>query len=325
MSIAESNKGKRELSYKRRLPNGAFYKTNGFEEFTADNIFVNHNANRSIYLDVTGYGYVHVEGECFGEFDKIEGIAADGNRLRLSTMRTFKSLKSLSLRDNQLESIEPIGSELADTLTHLDLSENALGPDDLLRLSTCQLLQSLTFRANGLQTIPEGIADDPCFLSLTRLDLSDNYLTDSRAVYLLSTLHNLQHLLMSNNRLTFVPYLVTEQSRQVHCKSPDGHDNDTDGRGGDGQEETQPTVYGEETEYANQFIYHVSHVPFVSLTDLDLSGNLIDRPSSALSLMCWPSLKNIIMTANPVSSNRNSFEFDILKETFESYDVQLKR
>lgn len=105
-----------------------------------------------------------------------------------------------------------IDGDLAETLIGLDVSENRLKPDDIYSLSTSKLEQ-LYVSANRLTTIPESITDYRCFLALKLLDLSDNLLSCPRTFYVLSTLHNLQVLNLSDNRVSFIPYLVTKQVR----------------------------------------------------------------------------------------------------------------
>jgi Leucine-rich repeat (LRR) protein len=103
-----------------------------------------------------------------------------------------------------------VDGDLANTLICLDVSENRLGPEDIYRLSTSKLKQ-LNVSANQLMAVPESITDYHCFLLLEHLDLSDNGLSSSKTFYVLSTLHNLQALDMSTNRITFIPYLITKQ------------------------------------------------------------------------------------------------------------------
>lgn len=105
-----------------------------------------------------------------------------------------------------------IDGNLLKTLIRLDVSENRLNPDDIYILSKSKL-EELYLSVNNLTEIPENITDHQCFLSLKFLDLSDNCFSSSRIFYLLSTLHNLQVLNMATNRISFIPYLVTEQVR----------------------------------------------------------------------------------------------------------------
>lgn len=90
------------------MTNGITYKTFHLEEFTAENIFVNHNPTSSTILDISNYGYIHVDDQSFEEFDNIIKIVANHNQLNLRTVQTFKSLESLSLCHNQLKSAEPL-------------------------------------------------------------------------------------------------------------------------------------------------------------------------------------------------------------------------
>lgn len=100
-------------------------------------------------------------------------------------------------------------------MVHLNVSNNFLKPEDLTILSKSKL-QSLEIRSNGLCTIPENIKDDSSFLSLSQLDLSDNNIIDSRSIYILSTLHNIKTLLLSNNGLKLIPYIVTKDVRKFY-------------------------------------------------------------------------------------------------------------
>lgn len=106
-----------------------------------------------------------------------------------------------------------IDGHLADTLIYLDVSENQLNPDDISRLSASKLEQ-LHMSANSLSTVPASITDYRCFLSLERLDLSNNCLWHPKTIYVLSTLHNLRALNLSGNVISFVPYLIAKQVRK---------------------------------------------------------------------------------------------------------------
>ncbi|XP_050527784.1 toll-like receptor 3 [Daktulosphaira vitifoliae] len=293
--------------------NGIIYKTTQIEEFTTENIFVNHNPAYLTILDVTNYGYVHVDGQSFEEFDNIVKVVANHNQLNLKTMQTFKSLESLSLRNNELKSVEPI----SDLLIHLDVSNNFLKPEDLTILSKSKL-QSLEVRSNRLCTIPENIKEDSSFLSLCQLDLSDNNIINSRSIYLLSTLHNLKQLLLSNNGIKLIPYIVTKDPQESFSDSSDNIKDFKDSK-----------ICREEDFYINNnqenlhdVIYYALHIPFVSLVNLDLSGNLINNSLSLLSLLCWPAIKKIELIANPVTSKKN-VKFELLKDIFRSYNIDV--
>ncbi|KAL4132230.1 hypothetical protein QTP88_009430 [Uroleucon formosanum] len=180
--------------------------------FAAGNVTVRPGSAEG-FLDISGGGYLHAEGERFdggGSFDRVSTVNADDNHLRLESFHTFKSVRRLSLRRNRLKSVGPIDGDLAETLIRLDVSENQLSPDDICRLSMSKL-EELYMLANNLTVIPESITNCHCFLSLKLLDLSDNYLSCPRTFYMLSTLHNLQTLIMSNNRISYVPYLISKQ------------------------------------------------------------------------------------------------------------------
>lgn len=78
--------------------------------FTVDSVaaVVAPGAGES-FLDVSGRGYVHADGQDFadGPFDRVTVVNADDNLLRLDTFRTFKTVWRLSLRRNRLQSVEP--------------------------------------------------------------------------------------------------------------------------------------------------------------------------------------------------------------------------
>lgn len=70
-------------------------------------------------------------------------------------------------------------------------------------------------------------------------------------------------------------------------------------------------------------VYHVQHIPFVSLRTIDLSNNCVSHSSSMLSLICWPSLTSITITANPICLKKNSTRFEMLKDAFEESNIEI--
>ncbi|KAL5244747.1 hypothetical protein ACI65C_012157 [Semiaphis heraclei] len=283
-------------------------------KFTPENVTVRPGSAEG-FLDISGGGYLHAEGELFdGEpFDRVSTVNADENLLRLESFYTFKSVRRLSLRRNRLTSVRPIDGDLAETLIRLDVSENKLNSDDIYRLSASKLEQ-LYMLANNLTDIPESITNCHCFLLLKLLDLSDNYLSCPKTFYMLSTLYNLQVLIMSNNRISCIPYLIMKQ--------------EADDSNGDDQIET----YQDEADAENntsddtkETLYQILHTPFVSLNTINLSNNLIAHNSSVLPLICWPSLKNVILTANTISLKKNLMEFKKLSSTLSAFNIKTKR
>lgn len=67
------------------------------------------------------------------------------------------------------------------------------------------------------------------------------------------------------------------------------------------------------------------HIPFVSLNTVDLSNNRIARSGSVLSVICWPSLATVTLTANTVGLNKNATEFENLKSALSAYNVRVER
>ncbi|XP_025202604.1 uncharacterized protein LOC112599762 [Melanaphis sacchari] len=282
--------------------------------FTVGNVTVRSGSAEG-FLDISGGGYLHAEGERFdgGLFDRVNIVIADDNLLRLESFYTFTSIQRLSLRRNRLKSVRPIDGDLAETLIRLDVSENQLNPDDIYHLSISKLEQ-LYMLKNNLTVIPESITNFHCFLSLKLLDLSDNYLSCPRTFYIMSTLHNLQVLNMRSNRISFIPYLIMKQESDcINGKNqPEAHQNNED-------------MENDANEDTKKIAYHVYHIPFVSLSTIDLSNNLIAHNSSVLPLICWPSLKNVILTANTISLNKNSIEFKKLLSTLRVFNIKTKR
>ncbi|XP_022170011.1 serine/threonine-protein kinase BRI1-like 2, partial [Myzus persicae] len=206
-----------------------------------------------------------------------------------------------------------IDGDLAETLIRLDVSENQLNPEDIYRLSMSKLEQ-LYMLANNLTVIPERITNCHCFLSLKLLDLSDNYLSCPRTFYMLSTLHNLQVLIMSNNQISYIPYLIMKQ--------------EADYSNGDNQTEAsqdQKIIEKYKSNDVKEVVYRVLHIPFVSLKTINLSNNLIAHNSSVLPLIGWPSLENVILTANTISLNKNLIEFKNLSSTLSMFNINAKR
>lgn len=74
----------------------------------------------------------------------------------------------------------------------------------------------------------------------------------------------------------------------------------------------------------SELVYHVQHIPFVSLSTIDLSNNLIVQNSSVLSLICWPSLTEVTLTANTISLNKNLSNFQSLKSILSVYNIKIK-
>ncbi|XP_003243746.1 malignant fibrous histiocytoma-amplified sequence 1-like [Acyrthosiphon pisum] len=283
--------------------------------FTAGNVTVRPGSAEG-FLDISGGGYLHAEGERFdggGPFDQVHTVNADDNLLRLESFHTFKSVRRLSLRRNRLKSVRPIDGDLAETLIRLDVSENQLNPEDIYRLSMSKL-EELYMLANNLTVIPESITNCHCFLSLKLLDLSDNYLSCPRTFYMLSTLHNLQELIMSNNRISYIPYLIAKQ--------------EADNSNGENKTEAyqdEEDIENNKIDDAKKIIYQVLHIPFVSLNTINLSNNLIAQNSSVLPLVCWPSLKNVILTANNISLKKNLIEFKNLSSNLSVFNIKIKR
>ncbi|XP_060846363.1 protein lap1-like [Rhopalosiphum padi] len=283
--------------------------------FTVGNVTVRPGSAEG-FLDVSGGGYLHADGERFdgSPFDRVNTVNADDNLLRLESFHTFVSVRRLSLRRNRLKSVKPIDGDLAETLIRLDVSENQLNPDDIYRLSIMSKLEQLYMLANNLTAIPESITNCHCFLSLKLLDLSDNYLSCPRTFYVLSTLHNLQVLNMSNNRISFIPYLVMKQeSDYINGKNQTEAYQDNEDMENDKNDDTK------------EIVYHAYHIPFVSLITINLSNNMLAHNSSVLSLICWPSLKNVILTANTISLNKNLIEFKKLMSTLSVFNIKTKR
>ncbi|VVC44071.1 Leucine-rich repeat,Leucine-rich repeat domain, L domain-like,Leucine-rich repeat, typical subtype [Cinara cedri] len=291
--------------------------------FAAKNITQILNGATEGFLNVSGKGYLHVNGENFtGElFDRINTVNADDNQLRIATFNTFKSLRRLSLRRNRLKSVDQIGRHLDETLVRLDVSENNLNPYDLYRLSASKI-KELHLSANNLTTIPEEILDDHCFLSLELLNLSDNCLACPQTFYILSTLHNLHELNLSGNQISFIPYLVTLATKKsLDIENISGKNKKTINH----KKETDGFTKHQNEDNTNSFVYHVQHIPFVSLKAINLTNNLITSSSSVLSMICWPSLKNVILTANIISSNKNILKYNKLKSTLSVYEIKLTR
>jgi len=78
-------------------------------------------------------------------------------------------------------------------------------------------------------------------------------------------------------------------------------------------------------QYFSEIVYHAYHIPFVSLITINLSNNMLAHNSSVLSLICWPSLKNVILTANTISLNKNLIEFKKLMSTLSVFNIKTKR
>ncbi|KAF0770290.1 malignant fibrous histiocytoma-amplified sequence 1-like, partial [Aphis craccivora] len=283
--------------------------------FTAVNVMVRPGSAEG-FLDVSGGGYLHSEGERFDcdPFDRVNTVNADDNLLRLESFHTFTSVQRLSLRRNRLKSVRPIDGDLAETLIRLDVSENQLNPDDIYRLSLLSKLEQLFMLANNLTVIPESLTNCHCFLSLKLLDLSDNYLSCPRTFYVLSTMHNLQVLNLSNNRISCIPHLIMKK--------------ETDCTNSENQTETcedNEDMENDKNYDTKEIVYHVYHIPFANLNTINLSSNLIAHNSSVLPLICWPSLKNIILTANTISLNKNLIEFKKLIFTLCLFNIKTKR
>lgn len=75
----------------------------------------------------------------------------------------------------------------------------------------------------------------------------------------------------------------------------------------------------------SELVYDVQHIPFFSLNTINLSYNNIEHSSSVLSLICWPSLSHVVLTANTISLNKNMTKFKKFKSTLRVYDIKIER
>lgn len=168
-------------------------------------------------INICGKGLNQVNEEDFSLFENIFHIDAAENNLLLMNFRKFPSLKELELPLNELSGSINIDEKDFLQLEILDLSCNHLTSSDILALGILPALKVLHLTGNHLNDLPSEMSRSYLsseegrrkqrFLSLEKLWLDQNELTDVNTFTTLAGLKRLQYLNLEHNDISYVPQL----------------------------------------------------------------------------------------------------------------------
>ncbi|XP_073517168.1 X-ray radiation resistance-associated protein 1 [Phyllobates terribilis] len=174
-----------------------------------------HTPSDLCAADVSDRGLRAAQWEEWGQFSCLTYVNASENILPLEAFRTFPALRELDLSMNGIHRITVIPGEFPQ-LEVLDLSYNRLSPGDILQLGVLPRLRVLCLTANRLTHLPPDLSapntKDPeirMFPSLEVFMLDDNLLSHPSVFLSLAGLQRLRLLNLDKNALSSVPALTS--------------------------------------------------------------------------------------------------------------------
>ncbi|KAK3861725.1 hypothetical protein Pcinc_032341 [Petrolisthes cinctipes] len=166
------------------------------------------------FLDLSRNKIISVQPNLFNGLTHLVHLNLSGNRLEVIPDNLFsdtKNIQTIDLSFNSLTSLGRFSFYYLRKLQRLNLTQNRLTHLPSTVFKNCMSLVRLELGHNSLQELhytsfPDGYYS--YFSPLTYLDLSHNNISinDDQPVFFLNRQVNLEHLLMSNNRIDKVSY-----------------------------------------------------------------------------------------------------------------------
>jgi hypothetical protein len=213
------------------------------------------------------------------EFINLASICASDNKLPLEIFEVFPSLENLELSLNNIVTISRSPNSFL-ALCTLDLSYNNLSNCSITVLGGVPQLKELHLTGNNIVSLPiemsrpqeMKINDNEkllhiSFPRLEKLWLDDNHLTDTATFAILAGLRKLKYLNLNANELYAIPRLKLLSSSGDNLIT----------------KQTNPSVD-----------------PFPLLETLSIANNMIMSANGLIACNVWPSLKELIITGNPL-------------------------
>ncbi|XP_074528730.1 X-ray radiation resistance-associated protein 1 [Halichoeres trimaculatus] len=264
-------------------------------------------------VDISEQELNSVNQEELKDFINVANIDASINTLSLDSFSSFVSLEELNLSLNRICSMTFDAADFPH-LKVLDLSFNNLSTDAIVSIGWLPRLKDLHLTGNQLRHLPSNLGsslsnptklpateEDTQFRALEVLMLDDNKL--SSAVFSsLKNLKRLKHLNLQGNYITEIPYMQLTDSfkpsageEEVGEKFLDHTDSKPNPE--ENFKKVSQTGHKEEPHSGSSLL-------LPALQYLNLADNKISKEEALLAATRFPSLQEINICSNPLTTQR---------------------